>query len=323
MSTDSVMGVDVGGKSLDVHILPQARSGRFANDPAGIGELIDLAQELNVDLIVMEATGGLERALTVECGLRGMPVVVVNPRQIKDFARSTGRLAKTDALDAQVIARFAAAVRPEVRPLPDAEAGRLKALVARRQQIVEMRTAESNRLKRAPKALHRRIKRHIKYLTRELEDLDRETGDFIKENAAWTGKAKALKDVPGIGNVSCMTLLACLPELGGLNRREIAALVGVAPLNRDSGVFRGKRSIWGGRANVRRTLYMAGMSARVHNPLIKAFYERLVASGKPPKVAMVACMRKLLTIINAMLRDGTTWNQLNHTTNPSLVQHGC
>ena len=323
MSADVVMGVDVSGKRLDVHILPQERAGKFANDPVGIGELIDLAKELDVGLIVMEATGGLERALTVDCGLRRMPVAVMNPRQIRDFARSTGRLAKTDALDAQVIARFAAAVRPEVRPLPDAEAARLKALVARRQQIVEMRTAESNRLKRASKAVHCGIESHIQYLTQELEDLDREMEDFIKENAAWTWKAKALKDVPGIGSVSCMTLLASLPELGSLNRREIAALVGVAPLNRDSGTHRGKRSVWGGRANVRRTLYMAGMSARVHNPLIKTFYERLVGNGKPSKVAMVACMRKLLTIINAMLRDGTTWNQLNHTSNPSLVQHSC
>ena len=199
MSADVVMGVDVSGKRLDVHILPQERAGKFANDPVGIGELIDLAKELDVGLIVMEATGGLERALTVDCGLRRMPVAVMNPRQIRDFARSTGRLAKTDALDAQVIARFAAAVRPEVRPLPDAEAARLKALVARRQQIVEMRTAESNRLKRASKAVHRGIESHIQYLTQELEDLDREMEDFIKENAAWTGKAKALKDVPGIG----------------------------------------------------------------------------------------------------------------------------
>ena len=323
MSADSVMGVDVSGKSLDVHVLPQGRSGKFTNDPAGIGELIGLARELDVGLIVMEATGGLETALTVECGLRGMPAVVMNPRQIRDFARSTGRLAKTDALDAQVIARFATAVRPEVRPLPDAQASRLKALVTRRQQIVEMRTAESNRLKRAPKAVHRGIENHIRYLTQELEDLDREMDDFIKENAAWTGKAQALKGVPGIGSVSCMTLLASLPELGSLNRREIAVLVGVAPLNRDSGVYRGKRSIWGGRANVRRTLYMAGMSARVHNPLIKTFYERLVGNGKPSKVAMVACMRKLLTMINAMLRDGTTWNQFNHTINPPLIQHSC
>lgn len=323
MSPDSVMGVDVSGKSLDVHILPQGRSGRFPNDLVGIGELIDLAKDLDVGVIVMEATGGLETALTVECGLRGMLAVVMNPRQIRDFARSVGKLAKTDSLDAQIIARFAAAVRPEVRPLPDAEASRLKALVARRQQIVEMRTAESNRLKRAPKAVHSRIERHIQYLTEELADLDREMDNFIKENAAWTGKAKALKDIPGIGSVSCLTLLASLPELGSLNRREIAALVGVAPLNRDSGVHRGKRSVWGGRANVRRTLYMAGMSARVHNPLIKTFYERLVGNGKPSKVAMVACMRKLLTMINAMLRDGTTWNHLNHPSNHLLLQHSC
>ena len=323
MRADSVMGVDVSGKSLDVHILPQGWAGRFANDPVGIHELLDMAKELDVGLIVMEATGGLETALTVECGIRGMPAAVMNPRQMRDFARSTGRLAKTDALDAQVIARFGVAMSPEVRPLPDGEVAWLKALVARRQQIIEMRTAESNRLKRAPKAVHHHIERHIRYLTLELEDLDREMEDFIEKNAVWTEKVKVLKDVPGIGNVSCLTLLASLPELGSLNRREIAALVGVAPLNRDSGVHRGKRSVWGGRANVRRTLYMAGMSARVHNPLIKTFYERLVGNGKPAKVALVASMRKLLTMINAMLRDGTTWNQLNHTSNPPLLQHSC
>ena len=323
MSTDVVMGVDVSGKFLDIHILPQSRAGRFANDPEGICEAIDVAKELDVGLIVMEATGGLEAALSVECGLHRIPVAVINPRQIRDFVRSIGRLAKTDALDAEVIARFAAAVKSEVRLLPDSELAQLKALVARRQQTIDMRTAESNGLKRALKAVHHRLERHIRYLTRELEDLDREIEDFIRESSSWAGKAEVLRDVPGIGAVSCMTLLGALPELGSLNRREIAALVGVAPLNWDSGAHRGNRRVWGGHANVRRALYMAAMSARVHNLLIRAFYERLVGSGKPAKVALVACMRKLLTMVNAMLRDGTSWNQLNHTSNLSLVQHSC
>ena len=234
-----------------------------------------------------------------------------------------GQTGQTDALDAQVIARFAAAVRPQVRPLPDGEAARLKALVARRQQIIGMRTAESNRLTRAPQALCPGLERHIGYLTRELEDLDREMEDFIGKSAVWKEKAKLLKGVPGIGNVSCLTLLGALPELGSLNRREIAALVGVAPLNRDSGTHRGKRSTWGGRAGVRRVLYMAALSARVHNPLIREFYQRLRENGKPGKVALVACMRKLLTMVNAMVRDGTPWEQPRHTANPSLGQHSC
>ena len=322
MSQDTVIGVDVCGQFLDFHVLPQGLAARCTNDPEGIGEVVRLSEELDVKLVAMEATGGLERALALECGLNQIPVLVINPRQIRDFARSTGRLAKTDALDALMIAQYAFTLRPEPRPLADADAEHLKALVARRRQLISMRAAETNRLKRALEAVHPRLRRHIEYLGEELEDLDREIEDLIKANKLWKGKVDLLSNVPGLGHASCMTLVSALPELGSLNRRQIAALVGMAPLNRDSGGLRGKRSIWGGRSHVRRVLYMATMSAKVHNPHIKAFYERLVGAGKPGKVALVACMRKLLTMINAMLRDGTLWDHPSHTDN-HLPQHSC
>ena len=317
MSKDIVIGVDVSGKFLDIHILPEGQSGRFANVPSGIREMVGLAKELEVSLIVMESTGGLETALAAECGVAQIPTAVMNPRQIRDFARSIGRLAKTDAIDAEVIARYGSAVRPDARVLPDHQAQQLKALVARRQQLTDIRTAEYNRLKRAFAAVGQRIQKHIDFLTQELEDIDREIEELIRESPVWMEKARLLRDVPGIGSVSCLTLLGALPELGSLNRREIAALVGVAPLNRDSGAYRGRRSTWGGRSRVRRTLYMAALSARRHNPVIRAFYERLTEAGKPGKVALVACIRKLLTIVNAMLRDGTSWNH-HHAISPKI-----
>ena len=315
MSKGIVIGVDVSGKFIDIHILPEGQPRRFANAPSGIREMVGLAKELDASLIVMESTGGLETALAAECGLAQIPTAVMNPRQIRDFARSIGRPAKTDAIDAEVIARYGSAVRPEARVLPDHQAQQLKALVARRQQLTDIRTAECNRLKRAFAAVGQRIQKHIDFLTQELEDIDREIEELIRESPVWMEKARLLRDVPGIGSVSCLTLLGALPELGSLNRREIAALVGVAPLNRDSGAYRGRRSTWGGRSRVRRTLYMAAMSARRHNPVIRAFYERLTEAGKPGKVALVACIRKLLTIVNAMLRDGTSWNH-HHSTSP-------
>ena len=308
MSSDTVMGIDVSGKFLDLHILPEGRSEKFPNTPWGISEVVGLAKGLEVRLLVMESTGGLETELALECGLNHVPVVVMNPRQIRDFARSIGRLAKTDAIDAEVIARFASVVKPEVRELPDHQERQLKALVARRQQLTEMRTAETNRLKRATKSVRGGLQRHIEYLTGELGEIDQEIGDIIAKSPIWREKAQRLKEVPGIGDVSCMTLLSALPELGSLDRRQIATLVGVAPLNRDSGAYRGSRRTWGGRSQVRRVLYMAAMSARIHNPVIKGFYERLVKAGKPGKLALVACMRKLLTILNAVLRDGAHWN---------------
>lgn len=308
MSKQRIIGIDVSGKFLDIHILPEGQGRRFTNDASGISEVVELAGDQQVSLIVMESTGGLETALVAECGVAQIPTVVMNPRQIRDFARSMGRLAKTDAIDAEVIARFGSALRPEPRILVDEQSRDLKALVTRRQQLTEMRSAETNRLKRAQPAVQERLRRHIEYLTQELEDIEGEIEELIRESPIWSEKAELLRDVPGIGSVSCLTLVGALPELGSLNRQQIAALVGVAPLNRDSGAYRGRRSTWGGRSRVRQVLYMAALSARVHNPVIRAFYERLMAAGKPAKVALVACMRKLLTIVNAMLRDGISWD---------------
>ena len=312
MSEDIVIGIDISGKFLDTHILPDERAMRLANDAVGIEELVELAVESEASLVVMEATGGLESALAAECALSGIATVVVNPRQIRDFARSMGRLAKSDAIDAEVIARFGAAVRPEPRELPDEQSRQLRALVSRRRQVVVMIVAERNRLTRAGLPVRERIDKHIEFLNREVEEIDGEIEELIKGSPLWSEKAELLTQVPGIGEVSCMTLLSELPELGNLEARRIAALVGVAPMNRDSGAYRGRRSISGGRAGVRRTLYMATLSARRHNPVIREFYERLSAAGKPGKVAMVASMRKLLTILNAMLRDGSSWNA-NHS----------
>ncbi len=323
MSQDSVMGIDVSSEFLDLHVLPQGRATRHTNDAEGIREVLQVAKDFDVGLIVMESTGGLERPLALECGIHQIPTAVMNPRQIRDFARSIGKLAKTDAIDAYSIARFAFTIRPDARPLPDPQAAHLKALLARRKQLIDMRAAESLRLKRALGPLHPSLRKHIQFLSQELNDLDREIDDLIKSNSLWKAKYDLLKDVPGIGSVCSFTLVGALPELGALNRKEIAALVGVAPLNRDSGVHRGRRIIWGGRANVRRALYMAAMSARKHNPPIKAFYEQLLAAGKPGKVALVACMRKLLTILNAMLRDNAPWNPLPKTSPPPRPQHSC
>lgn len=307
MSVQTVIGIDISKKFLDVHLLPAEEAHRFAHDAAGIAAVVALAHAQQATLVVLEATGGLEVPLAVACGLAQVPTAVVNPRQIRDFARALGRLAKTDALDARVLAQFAATVRPTPRPLPDAQAQELKALVARRQQLLDMRAAETNRLKRALLPVRRRLERHIAFLTQEVEDLDQVISDHIHASPLWREQEQLLKDVPGIGPVACMTLLSELGELGTLTRRQIATLVGVAPLNRDSGPYRGHRRIAGGRARVRQALYMAALSAKTHNPVLRAFYQRLVDAGKPKKVALVACMRKLVTILNAMLRDRAAW----------------
>ena len=307
--SDSVIGIDVSGKWLDIHVLPEGMVERFGNDVEGIASVVRLSNELDASLVVMEATGGYEMALAAELGLNDVPTAVVNPRQVRDFARSLGILAKTDALDAKVIAQFADKMRPEPRPLPDHQAQALKAMVSRRDQVIQMMTMEKNRLKRALLPVHARVTDHITYLENELKDIDRDITQAIEDSPMWRAKDDLITDVPGIGPVSSMTLIAALPELGTLNRQKIATLVGVAPMNRDSGSYRGRRSIWGGRSRVRRALYMAAMVAVQHNPVIKAFYDRLVEKGKPKKVAIIASMRKLLTIINAMLRDGTRWGQ--------------
>ena len=257
--------------------------------------------------IVVEATGGLERALVGALGAGGLPVVVVNPRQVRDFARATGRLAKTDVIDAGLLARFGEALEPEVRPLPDAQTQELRGIVARRQQVVVMLTAERNRMPQATPWVRRQLGRHIAGLRRQLAALDREMATLIQASPLWRARDTLLRSVPGIGKVTASLFVAALPELGRLNRKQIAALVGVAPHNRDSGSYRGKRSVWGGRAPVRASLYMATLVATRHNAVIKSFYARLCEAGKPKKVALTACMRKLLTILNSMMCTQSEW----------------
>jgi transposase len=302
------IGIDVSKDRLDVCRRPSGTAFAVARDGEGLAALIERLQGARPELIVLEATGGFEQVVAAGLAGAGLPVVVVNPRQIRDFARSMGRLAKTDRIDAEVIALFAERVRPELRPLPDAAARELDELVTRRRQVIEMIVAEGNRARRlASRRLKKRIDRHLEVLQKELTEIERELDDTIRRSPIWRETEDLLKSVPGIGNATARTLLAELPELGTLGRRQIAALAGVAPFNRDSGTFRGRRMIGGGRAGVRATLYMAALVASRHNPVIAAFYQRLLAAGKPKKTALVACMRKLLTILNAILRHRTPW----------------
>jgi len=301
------VGIDVAKDRLDVAQRPGIEAWEVTNDDRGIADLVARLKALRPTLVVLEATGGIELPLVGALAAVGLPVVVVNPRQTREFARATGRLAKTDAIDAQVLARFAEAVRPALRPLPDAASQQLSGLVARRRQVIEMLTAEKNRLRTAAPAVRDHIKEHILWLERSLSDLDSELGQAIHSSDIWRAQDNLLQSAPGVGPVLSTTLLAELPELGSLNRKEIAALVGVAPLNRDSGTLRGRRTVWGGRSQVRTALYMAALVASRFNPVIRAFYQRLEAAGKPKKVALTACMRKLLTILNAMMRHQTPW----------------
>ena len=302
------VGIDVAKATLDVAVSPTAERWTLTYTEREVAGLTTRLTGLAPALVVLEATGGLEQPLAGALAATGLPVVVVNPRQVRDFAKATGTLAKTDALDAAVLAHFAAAVRPPPRPLPDAATQSLAALVTRRRQLVEMLTAERNRLGSAPRALRAEIQAHITWLQRRLARLDTDLGQAIRTSPAWRVQDDLLQSVPGVGPVLATTLLASLPELGRLNRRAIAALVGVAPLNRDSGTCRGRRRVWGGRAAVRAVLYMGTLVAVRHNPVLRAFYQRLRAVGKLPKVALTACMRKLLTILNAMLKHQQRWN---------------
>ncbi len=302
------IGVDVAKAHLDLAVHLSGDPWRVANDEAGINSIVTHIRELDPALIVVEPTGGLELPLTVALATAGLPVAVVNPRQVRDFAKATGRLAKTDLLDAKVLAHFAHAVRPIPRPLPDAQTQELAAVLARRQQLVQMLTAEKNRLGTSRSPVRQRVRVHISWLTQELADSDRLLKDTIQDSPIWRAKDNLLQGVQGVGPVASTTLLADLPELGTLDRWAIAALVGLAPFNRDSGLLRGKRRVWGGRARVRAALYMATLVATRYNPVIKAFYQRLIGAGKAKKVALTACMRKLLIILNAMLKHNRPWN---------------
>jgi transposase len=302
------VGIDVAKDRLDVHVRPHGEAFVVSRDHEGLSSLADRLQRLSPTLIVMEASGGFEVTVAAALSAAGLPLAVVNPRQIRDFARATGRLAKTDALDAAVIAHFADAVHPAPRPLPDSQARELAELVARRRQVIDMLVAERNRLRQLhSERLKKRIERHLVALQKELAEIDRDLGDTIRRSPAWRDKEELLKSVPGVGNATARSLLAELPELGTLDRKAIAALAGLAPFNRDSGTLRGRRTIWGGRASVRAVLYMAALVASRHNPVIAAFYARLRRAGKPAKLALTACMRKLLTILNAVLRDQRPW----------------
>lgn len=304
------VGVDVSKAALDVYLSLPEQTLHFSNDAAGIQALVATLQAAQPARIVLEATGGLERALVAELMVAGLPVAVVNPRQVRRFAQALGYLAKTDRLDARVLAHFAAAIQPPVRALPDAQTQTLADQLARRRQLVEMQTMEKNRLQQAQNAAVRTgIQRHLEWIAQELKRVERGLRQAVEASPAWQEKVDLLSEVKGIGAISALTLLADLPELGTLNRKQIAALVGVAPLNQDSGTLRGPRRVWGGRAQVRQTLYMATLSAVRFNPTLKAFYTRLCAAGKATKVALVAAMRKLLTILNAMLRDHAHWDE--------------
>lgn len=308
MTTASVfVGIDVSKQQLDIAVRPTARLWTVGNDEAGVSALIAELRQLAPTLIVLEATGGLEMPLAGALAATGLPLAIINPRQVRDFARSTGVLAKTDRLDAQLLARFAEVVRPDPRPLPDAQAQELSALVLRRRQLIEMLTAEKNRLSIAPRRIRPQIQVHIEWLHRQLAQFDDELRELVRSSPLWREKDDVLRSAPGVGPVLATTLLAGLPELGTLTRQQIAALVGVAPLNRDSGTLRGRRTVWGGRAHIRAVLYMATLVATRRNPVIAAFYQRLVAAGKARKVALTACMHKLLTILNAMLKHRTPW----------------
>jgi transposase len=301
------VGIDVSKGRLEVCLMPDGEAFALANDQAGIDELLDRLGRVSPELVVLEASGRYERPAAAAIAAAGIPVAVVNPRQARDYAKATGRLAKTDRIDAQILARFAAAVGPSPSILPDEEAQLLQAILARRRQLSAMLTAESNRAQMAPEAVARRIRAHIRWLEKELSRTDGDLDEAIEASTTFKENEALLRSVPGVGPVLARTLLAELPELGTITHKRLSALVGVAPFNNDSGKRGGKREVWGGRAPVRAALYMGALVATRHNPLIKEFYERLLKAGKPKKVALVACMRKLLLILNAMIRDRTPW----------------
>lgn len=301
------VGIDISKSRLDVALRPSQETWQSANDEAGVRALVERLHALSPTLLVVEATGGYERLVVAALVAAQLPVVVINPRQARDFAKALGQLAKTDRIDAHLLALFAERVRPPTRGLPDEATQELEALLVRRRQVVEMLTAEENRRKQARLALRERIQAHIRWLRGELSDVEAELERAIEASPAWQVRVDLLRSVPGVGPAVSRTLLGDLPELGRLTHRQIAKLVGVAPLNRDSGSLRGRRSIWGGRAPVRSALYMAALAGIRWNPILSAHYRRLRGLGKAHKVALVACMRKLLIILNALVRTGQPW----------------
>jgi transposase len=308
METAAVfVGIDVAQARLDIAVRPSGEQWTSPHDDGGIAALVTRLQALGPTLVVLEATGGRELALAGALAAAQVPTAIVNPRQVRDFAKAIGQLAKTDALDAQVLARFAEVIRPEPRALPDAQAQELAAVLTRRRQVVAMLTAEQQRLSTTLPAVRPRVETHVRWLRQELHVLDGELPERIRTSPLWCEQAALLRTVPGVGPVLALTLLAHLPELGTLDRKPLAALVGLAPRPADSGTRRGRRVIWGGRAQVRATLYMSTLAAVRHNPVLRRFYERLLAAGKPKKLALVACMHKLLLILNAVLRQRTPW----------------
>ena len=307
MLSQRVVGRDVAKAQLEMALRPTGERWAVPNDETGIAALVGRLQAVQPTLIVLEATGGYHRAVVAALAAAALPLVVVNPRQVRDFAKATGQLAKTDALDARAVAHFAEAVRPALRPLPDAQTEELRALLARRRQLIAMRTAEQNRLENASPRLRVDIGAHIAWLDQHVATLDDDLDTTLQASPLWREREALYRSVPGIGPVCARTLVLDLPELGALSRQRIAALVGVAPFNRDSGTLRGSRTTWGGRAHVRATLYMSTLVAVRYNPVLKAFYQRLCTAGKAKKVALTACMRKLLTILNAMVKHQKPW----------------
>jgi transposase len=301
------VGIDISKAWLDIAVHEREETFRVSNDETGISSLVKRLKKSKATLIVLEPTGGFEMLVVAELTQAGLPAAVVNAKRVRDFARATGQLAKTDKLDAKVLAHFAAAVRPAVRNLRSEEEEQLAALLTRRRQIIDMLTVEKNRLVTVRAKMRSDIQAHIQWLSSSLKELDQEIEDFIESTPAWKDKDALLQSVPGVGPVTSATMLGMLPELGLLNRQEIAALVGVAPVNKDSGKKHGRRRVYGGRADVRSVLYMAALAAKKFNPVIRKFYERLIQQGKEKKVALTACMRKLLVILNAMMHSNQPW----------------
>lgn len=310
MSKEAYVGVDVCKERLDVGVWRSGETFGESNDAKGIVRLAKALAKAKPKIVVLESTGRLEVPLALELGERGVPYRIVNPRQVRDFARAMGLLAKTDRIDALVLARWAESAKVEPKPLPDAEHRELRALVMRRLQLIESKVAEENRLRgETVPQVRKSVKSSIVWLTRQIKQLDTDLDRTIKGSSTFSEQSELIQSVPGVGSNTANMIQGCLPELGSLNRRGIAALVGVAPLNRDSGKSRGRRFCWGGRAEVRAALYMAALVASRHNPVIRAIYLRLRAKGKKAKIALVACMRKLLVILNAMVRDQAPWRQ--------------